>query len=77
MTPHAVRRYQERVEAVPYELALARLIDEMDRAHLVREIGPGVELWRGGRPRQLRFRVSRRGHGLPQLVTVLRAHDRC
>lgn len=75
VTPHAVERYRERVEDVSYADALASLVAESERAHPVREIEPGLWLWRGAKPRRLRFRVSTHGPGLPQLVTVLEAHD--
>jgi len=44
-------------------------------AHFVRQQRNG-ELWRGPKPRRLRFIVSRDEPGLPQLVTVLFAFDR-
>lgn len=76
ITPHAVRRYIERVRAgLSYEDALARLVTITEGAHRVREIGDGVELWRGPKPERLRLRVSTRGPGLPQVVTVLAEHD--
>lgn len=78
VTPHAVRRYIERVDpSASYEGALASLVVLSTQAHPVREISPGVWQWRGPRPGRLRFRVSTHGAGLPQLVTVMRAHDRC
>lgn len=76
VTPHAVQRFRERVDQhASYEDALAYLIAASARAHPVREIEPGLWLYREGKPRRLRFRVSTRGDGLPQLVTVLTAHD--
>lgn len=76
ITPHAVKRYIERVRPhLSYERALADLVAESKRAHAVKEIEPGLWLWRGGKPRRLRFRVSTLGDGAPQLVTVLAAHD--
>lgn len=77
ITPHAVHRYIERVRPhLTYERALSDLIEESRRAHAVKEIQPGLWLWRGGKPRRLRFRVSVMGSGAPQLVTVLTAFDR-
>jgi len=77
ITPHAVRRYIDRIAPhLTYEQALAELIHESERAHMVKVV-EDVEHWRGAKPRRLRFRVSRRGAGLPQLITVLRGHDRC
>jgi hypothetical protein len=63
------------VESVSYEMALAALIRLADKAHLVKILNPGVELWRTGRPLRLRLYVSHRLPGLPQLVTVLRRSD--
>lgn len=77
ITPHAVRRYQQRVERVPYAVALNRLIGESTRAHRVRETRGGNELWRGPKPRRLRFIVGAAGAcGLPQLITVMSTFDR-
>jgi len=79
VTPHAVRRYIERVDRrASYEEALDRLIDMSARAHRVRSLDDGTELWRVGRTDgKLRFRVRAGVDGkLPQLVTVLFAFDR-
>jgi hypothetical protein len=76
ITPHAVWRYVERIRpGLTYERALRELIDICKGAHAVKEIEPGLSLWRGPKPRRLRLRVSTREPGLPQLVTVLTAHD--
>ena len=76
ITPHAVSRYIERVRpGIARDRALRELIDLTKGAHAVKEIAPGLWLWRGPSPRRLRFRVSTRLPGAPQLVTVLTAHD--
>jgi len=76
ITPHAVERYVERIRpGISYERALTELIAICERAHAVKEIEAGLWLWRGPKPRRLRLRVSTRGDGAPQLVTVLTAHD--
>lgn len=76
ITPHAVHRYIERIRpGLGYEQALRELIEQSDKAHAVKEIEPGLWLYRGTKPRRLRFRVSTRGERSPQLVTVLTAHD--
>lgn len=76
ITPHAVARYRERIcPGASYEQALRDLIAWSERAHFVREQN-GSQLWRGPRPGKLRFWVSFGRHGLPQLVTVLPAHDK-
>lgn len=79
ITPHAVRRYIERcpgARPLTYEQALARLIRESEKAHMVKaRRNPGEELWRGGKPHRLRFVVARGNGGMPQLVTVLRGCD--
>lgn len=77
ITPHAVRRYRERVpgkSALTYEAALAELIRDLDCAHFVKHQN-GVELWRGSKPHRLRYRVSRSFDGAPQVITVLRGCD--
>lgn len=70
VTPHAVQRYQQRVEpGLTYEQALARLIDLSNTARYVKtyERDPdspsekyrnGYELWRGPRPRRLRCWIA-------------------
>lgn len=76
VTPHAVQRYRERIDPrATYDEALAYLIAASNRAHPVKEIEPGLWMWREGAPRRLRYRVSTNGDGLPQLVTVLTPFD--
>jgi hypothetical protein len=82
ITPHAVRRYIERVDRrATYEQALAELVRFSEVAHPVKEIDPGVWLYRSGKPKRLRFKVAvapRRADGspgLPQLLTVQAGHD--
>lgn len=76
ISPHAVQRYIERIRpGISYERALGELVAMSEAAHPVKEIEPGLWLWRGPKPRRLRFRVSTSGAGAPQLVTVLTAHD--
>lgn len=73
VTPHAVRRYIERVRPeLTYEQALEELVAASMRARRLRETSPGVALYRDGRPLRTRFRVAENGPGLPQLLTVLR-----
>ena len=76
VTPHAVRRYRERVPGarkLSYEQALGRIIKDSWRAHFVRIERNGMELWRVGKPWRTRYRVApAEGAGLPVLMTVLR-----
>ena len=73
VTPHAVRRFIERIDPrLTYEQALAELVGCSERVRRVKELSPGVWLYREGRPRRLRFIVAINGHGAPQLLTVLR-----
>ena len=73
ITPHAVRRFIERVNpSWTYERALERLIDLSERTHRVKVMDDGVEEWRCGKPLRLRFRVSPAG----QLLTVLAPYNR-
>ncbi len=77
ITPHAVKRFIEKCGgAMDYNDALADLIELSGRAHKVKCLHEGIELWRTGRPGRLRMVVSTRNAGLPQLVTVLNCHDK-
>ena len=74
ITPHAVRRYIDRVAPdATHEQALSALISHSETAHFVRPRGT-VEEWRAPRPTRIRFRVDASGDSLPVLVTVLTAH---
>jgi hypothetical protein len=76
ITPHAVRRYQERTPSASrdFDVALGELIRLAENAHFVKRVGD-FELWRTGKPTRLRLRVMRGNAGLPQVVTVVRGHD--
>jgi hypothetical protein len=78
ITPHAVRRYIQRVApGLTYEQALGELVHLSESARRVKERAPGIWLWRGPKPRRLRFVVSTRGAGeLPQLLTLYAGHDK-
>lgn len=75
ITDHAVRRYRERVRwrDTSNELARGQLLAICQRAHRVKDIGGGLELWRGPKPLRLRLRV-RPGEPM-ELVTVLEDCD--
>ena len=77
ITLHAIERYRERIErGIPIEHAIAALRHQMSRARYVKNMNHnGYELWRGPKPRRLRFLISRFGEDV-ELVTVLRAFDR-
>jgi len=76
VTPHAVRRYIERCEpGLTYEQALETLVRLSTEAQRVRDIAPGLALYRGPKPLRVRLRVADADAGLPQLVTVLPMHD--
>ncbi len=72
VTPHAVQRYRERLDrSATYEQALAQLIRWSAAAVLKHpDWHPGIDLYRSPKPWRARLYVSRRGPGLPQLVTV-------
>jgi hypothetical protein len=73
VTPHAVQRYIERVDSsLSYEAALGRIISDSVNAHCVKKLDDGAELWRGPKPRRLRYVVSPD----KQLMTVMFAFDR-
>ncbi len=77
VTPHAVQQYRERMLGgrMSYEVALGELVSLSTRAHFVRHLESGAELWRGPKPARVRMIVMRGFAGLPQLVTVLRGWD--
>jgi len=75
VSAHAVDRYLERVERVPRRLATARLLAQCQRAHFVKLLPSGLELWRGPQPRRLRLRAQRSEDGALTLATVLEAFD--
>jgi len=76
ITPHSVRRYIERIEpGLTYEQALGALVRLSTEAQRVRDIAPGLALYRGPKPLRVRLRVADGNGGLPQLVTVLPMHD--
>lgn len=52
------------------------ILDEAERARFVKALDTGVQLWRGPKPRRVRFIVTVCSEGeLPALVTVLPACD--
>ena len=70
ITPHAVRRFQQRVApGLSYNAALSALIEHSESARRCGRKGANT-LYRSGRPQRLRFIVAERGPGLPQLLTV-------
>lgn len=74
MTPHAVQRYIKRfAPRSTYEEALGALIRESAEARRVKVLPTGLVLYRGPRPRRLRFFLQEgvEGPALPILVTVL------
>lgn len=78
ITPHAVRRYIERVHPeLTYDEALLVLTKLSELARRVKEIEPGIALWRGPRPERLRCIVAENADGgrLPQLLTLYQGHD--
>lgn len=71
VTPHAVTRYVQRVRhGVSAAKARADLLWMMERAHFVKTLPSGLELWRGPKPLRLRLRVAGRS-----LVTVIEDCD--
>lgn len=79
ITPHAVEQFRERAawqQGRDYESALVELIDESKGARFVKRLDSGLELWRGPRPRRMRYLVGPGEGDLPALVTVLFAFDR-
>ena len=94
VSPHAVRAFVTRVlgwrggegDALPealYQRALGEIVEESERAHLVKRypIKEGhveADLWRGPKPRRLRYVVAVEvagGQTLHTLITVLPTTD--
>jgi len=74
ITPHAVRRYIARLAPeATYEEALAALVRASHEARRVKALPTGLVLYRGPRPRRLRFFLQEdvEPPALPILVTVL------
>ncbi|HEX4959329.1 MAG TPA: hypothetical protein VF173_00725 [Thermoanaerobaculia bacterium] len=74
VTPHAVRRYIKRfAPQATYEEALSTLIRASQEARRVKTLPTGLVLYRGPRPRRLRFFLQEdvEAPSLPILVTVL------
>jgi len=74
ITPHAVRRYVKRfAPRCTYEEALSALIRESAKARRVKTLPTGLVLYRGPKPRRLRFFLQEgvEAPALPILVTVL------
>lgn len=88
-TPHALLRFaqhalgwrSDRLPETVRERALALVAEESLAAHKTRDIAPcerhprGAELWRGPKPRRLRYVVGEGDGPLPALVTVLPEYD--
>lgn len=82
VTPHAVRRYIERIDpSMSYERALGAIIQDGIKAHRIRSL-PATEtlatceLWRGPKPRRLRYYIFEMGGpGLPVCATVRPTFD--
>lgn len=80
VTLHAVNAFRSRAGGaswMTYERALGEIINESTAARKLKDLDSGAELWRGPRPRRLRYIVMPdERYGLPVLVTVLFAFDR-
>jgi hypothetical protein len=71
---HAVRRYCERIDrsATPEE-AMRAIVSQLASARRVKERTNGLDLWRGPKPRRVRFFVQ---EGAQRIVTtIVEAHD--
>jgi hypothetical protein len=74
ITPHAIERYRERfAPRFTYEEALSELIRASQAARRVKILPTGLVLYRGPKPRRLRFFLQEEvaPNDLPILVTVL------
>lgn len=94
-TPHAVRRFarhalgwlgtdEQELPGALYQRALTEIVRESPAAHFVRRYSQKegldeADLWRGPKPRRLRYVVATevvQGDALPALLTVLPMCDR-
>lgn len=77
-SPHAVRRFAQYLgnRTLTYDQILGRLIRLADRAHFVKRLPTGGELWRTGKPERLRLIVGPGSGPLPVVITVLARSDR-
>jgi hypothetical protein len=76
ITPHAVDQYRRRVHQCSHDEARDDLIALSARAHFVKPLHSGCELWRTGKPHRLRLIVGPGEGDMPALVTVLAGCDR-
>lgn len=76
ISEHAIDRYVERIDrGVTRRQAKAELVAQCLRAHFVKLLPGGLELWRGPKPRRIRLRAERTGDGVLTLATVIEAFD--
>lgn len=86
VTPHAIDKWIARFTPRSFREAerteeqrvrvLGWILDEAERARFVKALDTGVQLWRGPKPRRVRFIVTVCSEGtLPALLTVLPACD--
>lgn len=72
ITPHAIEKYLRiHHNHLTWKAAKAELINHSYTTRYCKEINPQISLYRSPKPRRLRFIVSRRLPGLPQLITIL------
>lgn len=73
VTPHAAKRYAERVEPCSHEDAISRIVEDISNRTSVRKGRDGCVIVTGPRPRRVRYHVSPPlpGHTLPAVVTVV------
>jgi hypothetical protein len=75
ITPHAVQQFQERIERLPYNQALAGIIHSLDTADAPRSTENGMALYvRTRAPHRFRaiLRPPAPGRELPSVVTILK-----
>jgi hypothetical protein len=73
VSPHAVERYQERVDSsLDHEQAIDAILADIEHASSTRQRGEMLEVT-GARPRRVRYRIGPPEHrgGAPVVVTVV------
>lgn len=73
VTPHAVKRYTERVEECEYSHAMREILADIEMSTSVSRRSDGVVVVTGRRPRRVRYVIAPPlpGHTLPAVVTVV------
>jgi len=74
ISPHAIEQYKKRfARTLSDDEAREQLIEQSLTAHYVKVWKPGTELWKGPKPRRIRYFID--VTGTPTLVTCYAGKD--